>query len=111
MVIFTRIIMTTKCYRFVTVLYFFDYFFKYCKTEIQKASALLSRIRYYFNTLVLYPALIGLLNWYGTNFERDILWDRSNARFSSKIIESRYQRGEPKSYLFYLVLSISLALC
>jgi hypothetical protein len=103
--------MLTKCYRFVTVLFYFCYFSTYCRMEIQKASALLSRIRYYFNTLVLYPAPIGLLNWYGTSFDRYILWDRSNARFSSKIIESRYQRGEPKSHLFYLVLSISLALC
>ena len=79
--------------------------------DIQKASALLSRIRYYFNTLVLYPAPIGLLNWCGTNFDRYILWDRSNALFTSEIIESRYQRCEPKPYLFCPILSVSLAWC
>jgi len=61
--------MLTKCYRFVTVLSFICYFFTYCRMEIRKASALLSRIRYYFNTLVLYPALISWLNLCGMSFQ------------------------------------------
>ena len=103
--------MLTKCYRFVTVLLLFCYFFTYCKMDIQKASALLSRIRYYFNTLVLYPAPIGLLNWCGTNFDRYILWDRSNARFTSEIIGLGYRGGESKLYLFCTFLSVRLVLC
>jgi hypothetical protein len=63
MVTLTRIIMATKCYRFVTVLYFFYDFLMYGKAENQKAGALLGRKIYYCNALVLYPVLIGRFNW------------------------------------------------
>lgn len=105
--------MTTNCYRFVTVSYFFYYFLQRIaerkpekQVHLQAGYDIIS-----FNTLVLYPAPISRLNWYGTNFDRDILWDRSNARFTSEIIESGYWGGEPESYLFCTFLSVRLVLC